>query len=130
MKKSIVGGAVAIVLSFVLMIAFIVGGVTKIQSGPAKVLENLEKAINKGDGEKALECYGLQNSLLFTAHDIPYYGMKDVNFIPGEVEEVEGDSSRVILHYAVVYEANGQVFYETEKDTFAKSDGKWIIQIL
>lgn len=130
MKKSIVGGAVAIVLSFILMIAFIVGGVTKIQSGPAKVLENLEKAINKGDGEKALECYGLQNSLLFTAHDIPYYGMKDVNFIPGEVEEVEGDSSRVILHYAVVYKANGEVFYETEKDTFVKSDGKWIIQIL
>ncbi len=129
MKKGIVGGVVAIALSVILMIAFIVGGVSKIQTGPEKVLAKLEKAINKGDGEKAMECYGLQNNLLLTAYDIPYYGMKEVNFIPGEVEEVEGDSSSVILHYAVVYELNGKTVYETEEDTFVKSNGKWIIRI-
>jgi len=127
MKKSIITGVAAIAVSFILMIVFIVGGVSSIQSGPAGTLEKLEKAINKGDGEKALSYFGLQNSI-FTAQDLPYYG-QNVNFIPGDVEKIEGEENRVILHYAVVYEENGVVSYSMTKDTFVKKNGKWIIDI-
>ena len=51
MKKGIIAGVAAIAVSFVLMIVFIVGGVSSIQSGPAGTLEKLEKAINKGESE-------------------------------------------------------------------------------
>jgi len=128
MKKNMIAGAISIVLSFILLIVFIVGGVSSIQSGPAAVLEKLEKAINKGDNKAAMACFGMEENYIFSASDIKYFG-QEVNLIPGEVEEIEGEKNRVILHYAVVTESKDGVTYSIEKDTFVKKDGKWIIEI-
>ena len=128
MKKNIIIGIAAIALSLVLMIAFIIGGVSKIQTGPAAVVERFEKAINKGDLEKALACFGIQDSSLLSMYDMPYYG-QSINLIPGEVQEIEGEVNRVKMQVGVVYQEGEEVEYEIDTLTFVKYDNRWIIEI-
>lgn len=127
MKKNLLVGIAAIALSLVLMIAFIIGGVSKIQTGPAAVVEKLENAINKGNLEKALACFGIQDSSILGMYDMPYYGYH-INMIPGEIEEVEGEN-RVKMQVGVVYEEGGKTCYETDTLTFVKVNNQWIIEI-
>lgn len=128
MKKNIIIGIAAIALSLVLMIAFIIGGVSKIQTGPAAVVEKFEKAINKGDLEKALSCFGIQDSSLLSMYDMPYYG-QSVNLIPGEVQEIEGEVNRVKMQVGIVYQDGLETEYEIDTLTFIKYNNQWIIEI-
>ncbi len=128
MKKHLTIGIAAIALSVVLMIAFIIGGVTKIQTGPAAVVEKFESAINKGNLEKALSCFGIQDASILSIYDMPYYG-QSINLIPGEVQEIEGEVNRVKMQVGVVYQDGEKVEYDIDTLTFVKYNNQWIIEI-
>ena len=127
MKKNLLVGIAAIALSLVLMIAFIIGGVSKIQTGPAAVVEKLENALNARNADKAFECFGMSDSGWFTINDLPYSG-SDVNLIPGEFEEVDGDPNRIRIQIAAVYKEDGQSNVETDTVYMFKSGGRWYFE--
>lgn len=131
MKKNIIIGIAAIGVSLVLLIAFIIGGVTKIQTGPAAVVERLETALNKGNYDKAMVCFGIDPNSMAAEYDIlglESYGY-DVNLIPGEVEEIEGETNRVKMQVAFVTTEDEEVVYDIETFTFVKNGVLWVIDI-
>lgn len=128
MKKSIIIGISAMALSFVLLIAFIIGGVTKIQTGPAATVENLEKAINRGNWEKALGYFGIEDTYYFSMYDVPYYN-QSINLIPGEVQEVEGEPNCVKMQMGIVTQDGDTVEYNVETITLWKYDNQWVIEM-
>lgn len=130
MKKYLFTGIAGIVLSAVLMLAFVIGGLTKIQSGPAAVVERFENAMNKRDLDKVLECFGMSNSeeIFGSVNDFPYGGSK-INLIPGEYEEVDGNSDYVKMQVGVVYKGDGETGYDTETIYLYKNNGRWYIEL-
>lgn len=130
MKKYLFTGIAAIVISAVLMLAFIIGGVVKIQSGPAATIERLENAINKKDLDKALDCFGATNEwgVFSSVNDLPYGGAR-VNLIPGETEEIDGDPNYIKMQVGCVSKHDGKVEYEIDTLRLYKVNGRWIIEI-
>ena len=129
MKKNILIGIAAMGLSLVLLIAFIIGGVTKIQTGPAAVVEKLEKALNKGNYEKAMTYFGMDGNYLATEYDIlglQEYGY-DINLIAGDY--VENEDGSVTMKVACVYKEGTEVVYDISTFDFIRYNNQWIIDI-
>lgn len=130
MKKYLFTGIAGIVISAVLMLAFIIGGVVKIQSGPAAAVERLENAINGKDLDKALACFGATNEwgVFGSVNDLPYSG-KRINLIPGEYEEIDGDPNYVKMQVGVVYKGDGESGYDTDTLRLFREAGRWYIEL-
>ncbi len=127
MKKFIFAGVGAILVSVLLMLVFVISGIVNIPSGPAATIERLENALNDKDVDKAFECYGMSSNGWFTLSDLPYSG-SDVNLIPGEYEEVDGDPNYIRMQIAAVYKEEGQANVETDTVYMIKSGSRWYLE--
>lgn len=127
MKKFIFAGVGAILVSVLLMLIFIISGIVSIPSGPAATVEKFENALNDRNADKAFECFGMSDSGWFTINDLPYSG-SDVNLIPGEFEEVDGDPNRIRMQIAAIYTEDGQTNLETDAVYMFKSGGRWYFE--
>ena len=128
MKKFIFAGVGAILVSVLLMLIFIISGIVSIPSGPAATVEGLENALNDRDVDAALEYFGMESGGWFTINDLPYSG-SDVNLIPGEFEEVDGNPNYIKMQLAAVYKEDGKVVCETDTVYLVKSGVRWYFEI-